>query len=213
MRKFLQLAIFTAAFMPGVASALDINVKLSIPQNITATAGQTVTVPLNLSNISADFTLDSFQVIVSYDPNFFDAPVTSGVQLGTLTTGLSYSGLSNVDSTNHYISILRSDVSDPANLTTSSSGSLATFQIHVKNSAAAGTSGYLNLLATQGASNTEIVTLSGAPDNILFSPTIGTASINGSVVIPAPEPSTYGLATVAVAMLVMKLWPKKKVRV
>lgn len=210
MRKFFQLAIFAAAFMPGMSKAVDINVKLSIPQNITATAGQTVTVPLNLSNIGADFSLDSFQVIVSYDPAFFDTPVTSGVQLGSLTTGLSYTGLSNVDSANHYITILRSDVTDPANLTTSSSGSLASFQIHVKNSAAPGTSGYLNLLATQGASNTEIVTLSGAPDNILFNPAIGNASINGSVAIPAPEPSTYGMATVGAVILVIKLWPRKK---
>ena len=208
MRKFVLPLLCSLVFMPDLAFGVDINLKLSVPQNITATAGQTLTVPINLSNISGAFTLDSYQLIVSYDQNFFDTPVSSGIQLGSLTTGLSYSGSDNVDSAGHYISMLRSNVSNPASLTSSSSGSLMTFQIRVKSSATAGSSGYLNLLASQGASNTEIITLSGAPDNIVFNPAIGTASLNGSVVIPAPEPSTYAMAMVAVLMLLMKLWPK-----
>jgi hypothetical protein len=184
------------------SSAVDINVQLSIPQNITATAGQTVTVPINLSNIAASFSLDSYQLIVSYDGSFFDAPSSSTFQLGTLTTGLSYTGLDNVDSTNQYFTILRSNVSNPANLTSSSSGSLMTFNIPVKSTAAPGSFGYLNILASQGASNTEIITLSGAPDNIKFNPALGSASINGKVSInPVPEPSTVALSIISVGMI------------
>jgi hypothetical protein len=191
---FATLLIFTAQI-----EAVDINVKLSIPQNINATAGQTVTIPINLDNIAAAFTLDSYQLIVSYDSSFFENPSSSTFQLGTLTTGMSYSGLDNVDTTNKYFTILRSNVSNPATLTSASSGSLMTFNIQVKSTATPGSSGYLNILASQGASNTEIITLSGAPDNIKFNPSIGSASINGKVSIAAvPEPSTYALTMVAV---------------
>ena len=40
--------------------------------------------------------------------------------------------------------------------------------------------------------------------------TTGTGTL--SVPVPAPEPSTYGMASVAVIMLVMKLWPRIKPR-
>ncbi|MFM7132434.1 MAG: hypothetical protein ACKO0V_24050, partial [bacterium] len=99
------------------AKAVDIDVKLSIPNNINAVAGQSLTIPINLSNISSSFTLDSYQLIVSYDGAFFENPLTSGFQFGSLTTGLGYSGLDNVDTTNKYFTILRSNVSNPATLT------------------------------------------------------------------------------------------------
>lgn len=184
------------------ADAVDINVKLSIPNNISAVAGQSLTIPINLSNIAGSFSLDSYQLIISYDGNFFENPLASGFQLGSLTTGLSYSGLDNVDTTNKYFTILRSNVSNPANLTSSSTGSLMTFNIQVKSTATAGSSGYLNILASQGASNTEIITLSGAPDDIKFNPTLGTPSINGLVSIaPVPEPSTYAMGLLATGFL------------
>jgi hypothetical protein len=201
LRRFgMILAAYFLLTLP--VGAVDIDVKLSIPQNIMATAGQTVTVPINLSNIASTFTLDSYQLIVSYDSNFFENPLSSGFQLGTLTTGLSYSGLDNVDTTNKYFTILRSNVSNPATLTSASSGSLMTFNMQVKSSATPGSSGYLNILASQGASNTEIITLSGAPDNIKFNPVLGTASINGIVSIAqVPEPSSYALAVIAASAL------------
>lgn len=198
------LAALSIALAVTSVEAVDINVTLSIPQNITATAGQTVTVPINLGSIASSFSLDSYQLIVSYDGNFFDTPSSSSFQLGTLTTGTSYSGLDNVDATNKYFTILRSNVSNPVTLTTSSSGSLMTFSIPVKSSATPGSSGFLNILASQGASNTEIITLSGAPDNIKFSPALGSSSINGLVSInPVPEPSTLIMAGMAFAGLAL----------
>lgn len=50
-----------------------------------------------------------------------------------------------------------------------------TFDIKVKSSAAAGT------LATQGAANTEILTISGDPDNILFNPALTNVANHGRV--------------------------------
>lgn len=178
--------------------AVDIDVKLSIPNNISAVAGQSLTIPINLSNIASSFSLDSFQLIVSYDGTFFENPLASGFQLGSLTTGTSYSGLDNVDTTSKYFTILRSNVSNPVTLTSSSGGSVVTFNIQVKSSATPGSSGFLNILASQGASNTEIITLSGGPDNIKFNPALGTPSINGLVSIaPVPEPSTYAMGLLA----------------
>ena len=194
------LAVAILICVPQMIQAANIDTKLWMPNNITATAGQTVTVPINLSNIQSSFTLDSFQLIVSYDSAFFDVPVTSGFKLGSLTTGLSYSGTDNIDSGASSLNILRTNVSNPASLTSSSSGSLKTFEIKVKAGATAGSSGYLNFVATQGAANTEIVTLSG--DDISFNPTLSNASIQGLVSIAAvPEPSTYALAVIAITTL------------
>lgn len=202
MIRSIRKAFLLLVVLAAECHAADINVKMSIPQNLTATAGQTVTVPINLSNIASAFSLDSFQLIVSYDGTFFENPSSSGFQLGTLSTGLSYSGIDNVDTVNKYFTILRSEVSNPANLTSASSGSLMTFNIQVKASATAGSSGYLNILASQGASNTEIITLTGAPDDIVFSPTIGSSSINGQVSIAqVPEPSCFQMAGAAVAIM------------
>jgi hypothetical protein len=182
-----------------------------MPNNITATAGQTVTVPINLSNVQSSFTLDSFQLIVSYDSAFFDVPVTSGFKLGTLTTGLSYSGSDNIDTVTSSLNILRMNVSNPSSLTSSSSGSLMTFEIKVKAGAAAGSSGYLNFVATQGAANTEIVTLSD--DTVSFNPALSNASIQGLVSIAAvPEPSTYALAVIAMTTLA-GTWHSKRRKV
>ena len=200
IRNLLAVAILIC--VPQMIEAVDIDVKLSMPNNIVATAGQTVTVPINLSNVQSSFSLDSFQLIVSYDSAFFDVPVTSGFKLGTLTTGLSYSGTDNIDTGTSSLNILRTNVS---------SGSLMTFEIKVKAGAAAGSSGYLNFVATQGASSTEIVTLSG--DNILFNPALNNAGNQGLVSIAAvPEPSTYALAVIAMTTLA-GTWQSKRRKV
>ena len=209
IRNLLLVAILIC--VPQMIEAANIDAKLWMPNNIVATAGQTVTVPINLSNIQSSFTLDSFQLIVSYDSTFFDVPVTSGFKLGTLTTGLSYSGSDNIDTGASSLNILRTNVSNPASLTSASSGSLMTFEIKVKAGVAAGTSGYLNFVATQGAANTEIVTLSG--DNILFNPVLTNSSIQGLVSIAAvPEPSTYALAVIAMTTLA-GTWQSKRRKV
>ena len=188
--------------MSQLTHAVDINVKLSMPNSIVATAGQTVTIPINLSNIQSAFSLDSFQLIVSYDNTFFDAPVTTGFKLGSLTTGLSYTGADNVDTITSSLNILRSNFTNPLNLTSASNGSLMTFDIKVKSSAAAGTSGYLNFVATQGAANTEILTISGDPDNILFNPALTNVANQGRVsILPVPEPSTYVMSVIAFIVL------------
>ncbi len=209
IRNLLAVAILIC--VPQMIEAANIDVKLWMPNNIVATAGQTVTVPINLSNVQSSFSLDSFQLIVSYDSAFFDVPVTSGFKLGTLTTGLSYSGTDNIDTGSSSLNILRTNVSNPATLTSSSSGSLMTFEIKVKAGAAAGSSGYLNFVATQGASSTEIVTLSG--DNILFNPALNNAGNQGLVSIAAvPEPSTYALAVIAMTTLA-GTWQSKRRKV
>ena len=207
IRNLLAVAILIC--VPQLIEAANIDVKLWMPNNIVATAGQTVTVPINLSNVQSSFTLDSFQLIVSYDSTFFDVPVTSGFKLGTLTTGLSYSGTDNIDTGTSSLNILRTNVSNPATLTSSSSGSLMTFEIKVKAGAAAGSSGYLNFVATQGASSTEIVTLSG--DNILFNPALNNAGNQGLVSIAAvPELSTYALAVIAMTTLTGTWYSKRR---
>ena len=197
-RNLLLVAILIC--VPQMIEAANIDAKLWMPNNIVATAGQTVTVPINLSNIQSSFTLDSFQLIVSYDSTFFDVPVTSGFKLGTLTTGLSYSSTDNIDTGASSLNILRTNVCNSASLTSASSGSLMTFEIKVKAGVAAGSSGYLNFVATQGAANTEIVTLTG--DDIRFNPVLSNSSIQGLVSIAAvPEPSTYALAVIAMTTL------------
>lgn len=213
MTRRFYCGIFMVFALAVNANAVDIDVKLSIPNNLTAVAGQSLTIPINLSNIAGSFTLDSYQLIISYDGAFFENPLSSGFQLGSLTTGLSYSGLDNIDTTSKYFTILRSNVSNPATLTNLSSGSLMTFNIQVKSSATPGSSGYLNILASQGASNTEIITLSGAPDNIKFNPAIGTASINGLVSIsPVPEPSTYAMGLLATCIFAAIARRRKAIR-
>jgi hypothetical protein len=207
IRNLLLVAILIC--VPQMIEAANIDAKLWMPNNIVATAGQTVTVPINLSNIQSSFTLDSFQLIVSYDSTFFDVPVTSGFKLGTLTTGLSYSGTDNIDTGASSLNILRTNVSNPASLTSASSGSLMTFEIKVKAGAAAGSSGYLNFVATQGAANTEIVTLTG--DDIRFNPVLSNSSIQGLVSIAAvPEPSTYALAVIAITTLTGTWYSKRR---
>jgi hypothetical protein len=207
IRNLLLVAILIC--VPQMIEAANIDAKLWMPNNIVATAGQTVTVPINLSNIQSSFTLDSFQLIVSYDSTFFDVPVTSGFKLGTLTTGLSYSGTDNIDTGASSLNILRTNVSNPASLTSASSGSLMTFEIKVKAGAAAGSSGYLNFVATQGAANTEIVTLTG--DDIRFNPVLSNSSIQGLVSIAAvPEPSTYALAVIAMTTLTGTWYSKRR---
>ena len=62
IRNLLAVAILIC--VPQMIEAVDIDVKLSMPNNIVATAGQTVTVPINLSNVQSSFSLDSFQLIV-----------------------------------------------------------------------------------------------------------------------------------------------------
>ena len=207
IRNLLLVAILIC--VPQMIEAANIDAKLWMPNNIVATAGQTVTVPINLSNIQSSFTLDSFQLIVSYDSTFFDVPVTSGFKLGTLTTGLSYSGTDNIDTGASSLNILRTNVSNPASLTSASSGSLMTFEIKVKAGVAAGSSGYLNFVATQGAANTEIVTLTG--DDIRFNPVLSNSSIQGLVSIAAvPEPSTYALAVIAMTTLTGTWYSKRR---
>lgn len=194
------LAVLAVFVLPQFARAVDVNVTLSMPQNIIATAGQTVTIPINLSNIQSAITLDAFTLVVMYDNNFFDTPTTSGFSLGTLTTGLSYTGSDNVDAGTHTLNILRTNVSNPANLTTSSNGSIMTFDIHVKTTATPGTSGYLQFVPTQGASSTEILSLSA--DNVLFNPTLTDASNQGLVsILPVPEPSTYAMGFIAFGII------------
>jgi hypothetical protein len=209
IRNLLAVAILIC--VPQMIEAVDIDVKLSMPNNIVAIAGETVTIPIDLSNIQSAFSLDSFQLIVSYDSTFFDVPVTSGFKLGTLTTGLSYSGSDNIDTVTSSLNILRTNVSNPSSLTSSSSGSLMTFEIKVKAGAAAGSSGYLNFVATQGAASTEIVTLSG--DNILFNPVLTNSGNQGLVSIASvPEPSTYALAVIAMTTLA-GTWHSKRRKV
>ncbi len=71
-----------------------------------------------------------------------------------------------------------------------------TFDIKVKSSAAAGT------LATQGAANTEILTISGDPDNILFNPALTNVANHGRVsILPVHEPSTYVMSVIAFIVL------------
>ena len=206
-RNLLLVAILIC--VPQMIEAANIDAKLWMPNNIVATAGQTVTVPINLSNIQSSFTLDSFQLIVSYDSTFFDVPVTSGFKLGTLTTGLSYSSTDNIDTGASSLNILRTNVCNSASLTSASSGSLMTFEIKVKAGVAAGSSGYLNFVATQGAANTEIVTLTG--DDIRFNPVLSNSSIQGLVSIAAvPEPSTYALAVIAMTTLAGTWYSKRR---
>jgi hypothetical protein len=203
IRRFLAVALVLC--MSQLTHAVDINVKLSMPNSIVATAGQTVTIPINLSNIQSAFSLDSFQLIVTYDNAFFDAPVTTGFKLGSLTTGLSYTGPDDVDTITSSLNIVRSNATNPLNLTSASNGSLMTFDIKVKSSAAAGTSGYLNFVATQGAANTEILTISGDPgdpDNIRFNPALTDVANQGRVsILPVPEPSTYVMSVIAFIVL------------
>ena len=207
IRNLLLVAILIC--VPQMIEAANIDAKLWMPNNIVATAGQTVTVPINLSNIQSSFTLDSFQLIVSYDSTFFDVPVTSGFKLGTLTTGLSYSSTDNIDTGASSLNILRTNVCNSASLTSASSGSLMTFEIKVKAGATAGSSGYLNFVATQGAANTEIVTLTG--DDIRFNPVLSNSSIQGLVSIAAvPEPSTYALAVIAMTTLAGTWYSKRR---
>ena len=189
------LAILVAFSSLVRAKAAEIDVTLSMPQDVTASPGATVTIPINLGGISGSFSLDAFQLIVQYDGSFFDTPLASGIKLGSLTAGKSYSGLDNVDGVSQSFTILRSNFSDPVTLTPDSFGSLMTFEIKVKESASLGSSGYLRFLPSQGAATTEILTLSG--DNIVFSPAITAPAIQGLVTVPVPEPSTYVLAAIS----------------
>ncbi len=202
MRFRTFLASFLCAIFPSLTGAAEIGVTMSMPQDLTAAAGQIVTVPVHLSAISSSFSLDSFQFVVEYDGAFFETPQASGFKLGSLTTGKSYTGLDNIDPSSKSFTILRSNFSDPVFLTPDSAGSLMTFDIAVKPGVAQGSSGYLRFLASQGAATTEILTLSG--DDIVFSPAITAPSVQGLVTVPVPEPSTYVqavISTIAVAAL------------
>lgn len=189
------LPILLACYCLAHSNAAEILVTMSMPQDVTASPGGTVTIPVNLGSIGSSFSLDSFQLIVQYDGDFFDTPLASGIKLGSLTTGKSYTGLDNIDGVSKSFTILRSNFSDPVTLTPDSFGSLMTFEIKVKESASLGSSGYLRFLPSQGAATTEILTLSG--DNIVFSPAITAPAIQGLVTVPVPEPSTYVLAVIS----------------
>ena len=172
-----------------------------MPSDLTAVSGGTVTVPINLNSIQGPFPLDAFQLIVEYDGTFFETPVSTGIKLGTLTTGKDYTGLDNVTAATTSFTILRSATTNPAALTTASSGSIMTFDMQVKPGLAAGTSGYLKFLAEQGSAKTELLTLSG--DSIVFNPAITNAAVRGLVTIPVPEPSTVILGTAAAVAAIL----------
>lgn len=195
MHVFRWFAIFFGLVAaPGVIAA-DIGVTMSMPNGLSANPGGIVTVPVNLSGIQAPFSLDAFQLIIEYDNAFFETPLATGFKLGTLTSGRDYAGLDSVTAASKSFSILRSATSNPASLTTSSTGSIMTFEMQVKAGVAPGSSGYLRFLATQGAANTEILTLSG--DTVVFDPAITNALVQGLVTVPVPEPSTYVLAAIS----------------
>ncbi len=199
MRVYRWFALLIAFAAVSGLSAADIGVTMSMPNDLNANPGGIVTVPINLSGVQASFSLDAFQLIVEYDNAFFETPLATGFKLGTLTSGRDYTGLDGVTAASKSFSILRSATSNPASLTTSSTGSLMTFEIQVRASVAPGSSGYLRFLATQGAANTEMLTLSG--DTVVFEPAITAPAVQGLVTVPVPEPSTYVLAMVSTVVL------------
>ncbi len=195
--------VVVSLFWSCAAHGLEIGVRMSMPNDLTANRGQTIRVPVNLSSIQSTFSLDAFQLIVEYDGTFFETPVASGFALGTLTSGRDYTGLDSVTAASNSFTILRS-ATNPAVLTTASTGSIMTFEMTVKPGVALGSSGFLRFLTSQGAANTEILTLSG--DSIVFNPVITSPAVGGLVTVPVPEPSTLilGGAAVIVILLVSK---------
>jgi len=198
MRVYRWFAVLVGFVIAPAVTAADIGVTMSMPNDLIANPGGIVTVPIDLSGIQASFSLDAFQLIVEYDNAFFETPLATGFKLGTLTIGRDYAGLDSVTAASRSFSILRSATSNPASLTTSSSGSIMTFEMQVKAGVAPGSSGYLKFMATQGAANTEILTLSG--DTVVFDPAITNALVQGLVTVPVPEPSNYVLAAIATWM-------------
>ncbi|MBU6310071.1 MAG: hypothetical protein KJS77_10040 [Planctomycetes bacterium] len=181
------------------AEAADIAATVSMPQDVVALPGETVTIPVRLTGISRSFTLDSFQLVIGYDAGTFGQPATSGIRLGDLTAGRSYTGLENVSVAGQYLTVLRSNVSDPVALTATASGALVTFEIPIAATAAPGMAGSLRLLASRGASATEIVTLSGAPDSVVLSPAPGSAGLDGRVSVGREIAVTSGSQTQSAA--------------
>lgn len=200
MRLSLAVVVALAIFSSYRTEATEIDVTLSMPNGLTAAAGQTVTVPVNLSGIGAPFSLDAFQLIVEYDGSFFETPQASGFALGSLTSAGDYTGLDSVTPASTSFTILRFATSDPVFLTVNSTGSITTFDMKVKPGLSPGSSGYLRFLASQGSANTELLTLSG--DEIKFSPVITSPTIQGLVTIPVPEPSALILGAVTVSAFV-----------
>jgi hypothetical protein len=143
MRVYRWFALLIAFAAVSGLSAADIGVTMSMPNDLNANPGGIVTVPINLSGVQASFSLDAFQLIVEYDNAFFETPLATGFKLGTLTSGRDYTGLDSVTAASKSFSILRSATSNPASLTTSSTGSLMTFEIQVRASVAPGSDGYL----------------------------------------------------------------------
>jgi hypothetical protein len=206
----LALLVGVSLLWPCFARGLEIDVKMSIPNDLTASRGQTIVVPINLSEVQSPFSLDAFQLIVEYDGTFFETPQATGFALGSLTSGRDYTGLDSVTAATTSFTILRSATTNPAVLTTASAGSLMTFEMTVKPDVALGSSGYLRFLGSQGAARTEILTLSG--DTIVFNPTISSPAIGGLVTVPVPEPSTLimGGAGAVVALIMGR---RRKARV
>lgn len=181
------------------AEAADITATVSMPQDVVAIPGETVTIPVRLTGISRSFTLDSFQIVIGYDAGVFGQPTTSGIRPGDLTAGKNYTGLENVSAAGQYLTVLRSNVSDPVALTATASGALVTFEIPIAATAAPGMAGSLRLLASRGASATEIVTLSGAPDSVVLSPAPGSAGLDGRVSVGREIAVTSGSQTQSAA--------------
>jgi hypothetical protein len=182
---------------------------LSIPTGIGGTAGQSVTVPINISNPDpvGSAGMVAADMAILYDPNFFTVAATGAVAAGsvlpssgwTITYGVDTSGNNTVDATKAALGLHLAN-SDGTALTSTTAGSLwlVTFQI---NSGATGSS-VLNMVPTAriGASFTptnatglnRVYQLNPAPTNSPNDPVDGSITVTHLAFLNRPRNTQAG---------------------
>ncbi len=199
--------------------------EVFIPQNLTVTAGQTVTVPVNLmvtesSNLNG---ISGFDVAILYDPTAFSVAATGAVTLGSLVSGSNLTGVTftlayNAANPGHLdITAYTSDGTTPTSLSPGTVGSLVNIQFTALTTAALGSSA-INLVPQDGNTPTDVndnnaiqYTLSPAPTSASNDSVDGVVTITMSTSImttttitdQGPNPSlNFGSTVQPVSFLV-----------
>jgi fibronectin type 3 domain-containing protein len=186
---------------PSLLQAAD--VQLSIP-SLSATAGGTVTVPINIDNANPTGAagLASAEIGLTYDPQVFTV-AAADVQLGSLD-GSNWSILPQINQTTGEISIGLT-AADGQQITSTAAGSLATVTFHINLNAVVGNStigiaasveptGVLVDTSLSGFDN-QVLVLDPAPVNGVDDSVTGTVDVQAaaSIATPVSLASDYNL--------------------
>ena len=164
--------------------------SLSIPTDLTATAGGTVVVPVNIDNAdpAGSSGLTEARLALTYDPAVFSV-TAADVHLGSVpASGSGWQVMAEVDPATGQIAI---DLYSTMPITNTAGGSLVTIDFHTLGTAAAGATP-INLAASVNPSGTEVFQTELADNQGLL--TLHAALTNAGL-----NPGVDGQVTVTVA--------------